>query len=156
MNNIKLDSFLLEKINLKNKEHLLLIKKFEFDNDVRKYNYPHHGSFYNLVTSNGYTDDIFNTFFVIKYEDRIIGYLEIEKSKDVYLNYAILKEERGKGLGPKVLKELSDYLLNEYRDSIDKIDILVDNKNKPSLKATIKSGFEEVENQNGFTTYRRK
>lgn len=156
MNNIKLDSFILEKMNLKDKDHLLLIKKFEFDNDVRKYNYPYSGSFYNLVTSNGYTDDIFNSFFVIKYEDRIIGYLEIEKSKEVYLNYALLKEERGKGLGPQVLKELSDYLLREYKNSIDKIDIIVDNKNKPSLKATIKSGFEEVENLNGFTTYRKR
>lgn len=155
MTSINLDDFFLEKINLKDKEHLLLIKKFEFDNDVRKYNYPHSGSFYNLVTSNGFTSDIFNSFFIIKYEDRIIGYLEIEKSKDVYLNYALLKEERGKGLGPKLLKELSDYLLNEYKDELTKIDIIVDNKNKPSIKATIKSGFEKIEDSNGFTTYRK-
>ena len=153
MKEIKLDDFLLEQINLKNKDHLLMIKQFEFDNIVRKYNYPHSGSFYNLIVNNGYSSTIFNNFYVIKYKEKIIGYLEIEKTKEVYFNYALLQKERGKGLGPKLLKQLSDYLLNNYSDYMDSVNIIVDNKNKASISATLKSGFDFVEESNGFSTF---
>lgn len=153
---IKLESFDLEKINIKNIEHLKLIKEFEFDNLVRKYNYPYSGSFYNLVVSNGYSPTIFNNFYAIRHKERLIGYIEIEDSKNIYLNYALLKKERKKGYATKVLKELSNYLLTNYRSKLDSVYTIIKKKNKESINTSIRSGFIFLEESNGFNTYVKK
>ncbi len=156
MEYIRLKSFNLEKIDVKDIEHLRLIRKFDFDNLVRKYNYPHSGSFYNLVTNNGYSPSIFNNFYAIRHADDLIGYIEIEDSKDVFLNYALIKEARKKGYATEVLSELSDYLLENFSDKLDSVYTIIDNKNKASINTSIRSGFSLMEKSNGFTTFVKK
>lgn len=156
MTKIILENFELEKIDLTNKEHLQLIRRFDNDYLVKKYLYPYKDSFYDLVTESFDSQTIFNSFYVINYENRAIGYVEIENMKDTYLNYALLKEERKKGLASKFLKELSKYLLENYKEFVNSVNTIIRNSNNDSIKASINSGFILTEDKDGFVTYSSK
>lgn len=151
---IVLNNFILEKINLTNNEHLSLINKFEYDSDVKKYLFPYYSSFYEMVEKNAIGTDIFNNSYIIYYEDRIVGYIELENINNVSLNYALLRKERHKGIITKLIDELSDYLLDN--EKVKSVKAIIRNGNKASLSAISKSKFEFVENKNDFSTYERK
>lgn len=153
MDKIYLRNFILEKFDLNNEKHLELIKKFDSDKTVKKYIFPNDESFYDLVTSISNSNTIFNSFYVIYYEDRIIGYVEIENMKDTYLNCALLKEERTKGIGTKFLNEIALYLLLNYKDKVDSVNAMIESSNKASINATKKSGFTFIESDNELEKY---
>ena len=154
-NYINLDNFHLEKMDITNDEHLALIRKFDNDSLIKEYLYPYKDSFYDLVVNNYNSSSIFNSFFVIHYEERIIGYIEIEKQKDVFLNYAFLEDERKKGLASSFLKELSNYLLENYKNNVESVNGIIRNDNTASIHACKKAGFSLVKKEARFNTYRK-
>lgn len=144
MNEIVLPSFKLEKFDVTKSEHLMLIKRFEFDSDVKKRLYPYKDSFYDLITDNIKSSTIFHSFYVIWFEERIIGYTEIESPRKTFINAAFLKEERSKGFGTRFLRELADYLLANYQEQIESVNTIVHSDNIGSIKNCLKSGFTQV------------
>ena len=90
----------------------------------------------------------------------MIGYVFISKiiKYDIYLEYSILKEYRGKGLGKLLLSEISNYLIDNY--NIKSIMLDIDPSNVPSIMTAVSCGYiaddEEYisRNMNGKILYR--
>lgn len=154
MNKIILPSFELDKFDIRKREHLELVKKFDRDESVKKYLFPYKDSFYDLITNSVNGDEIFNNFYVINYENRIIGYIEIENKKKTFLNSAIFYNERKKGYSTLLLKEISDYLLINYPEDVDSVNVIFRTSNSGSVSVLKNSDFQKVENNDvNFETY---
>ena len=152
---IVLEDFTLIKIDRTNDIHNRFIKEVDMDTDIKKYLYPYNNSLDDFIDTRYSGIDIFNNFYVITYENRIIGYMEIESFKEVKLNYALLKDERGKGLGSLLIRELTNYILSNYPDVIS-VNTIIRNENKSSIHASIKGGLDFIDSKDGFTTYGKK
>lgn len=152
---IKLENFILEKIDIRNPKHINLIKQFDNDALVKKYLYPYKESFYDMVLDNDMSDFLFNSFYIINYQDRIVGYVEIKNIKDVDINYALLKSERNRGIATLFLKELSSYLLKECQDQIMSVNTIIRKENIPSINASKKAMFKLYKEDSKFETYRK-
>ena len=146
---IELPSFILEKMNITNSKHLQVIKEFDRDYIVKKYLYPYKDSFYDLVSNDLNSPTVFNTFYIIylKENNKPIGYTEIGRPKNTYINAAFLNQERA-GYVTKFLSELSLYLINNCSDEIETINTIVHRENLASRKNCLNSGFIEVETEN--------
>lgn len=152
---IVLKDFRLIKIDRTNDAHINFIKEVDRDSDIKKYLFPYNDSFEDFMDTRFSGNDIFNNFFVIIYDNRIIGYIEIESFKEVKLNCALLRSERSKGLGSLLTRELIDYILVNYPNVLS-VNTLIRNENKASIQAAINSGLEFIETKDGFTTYGKK
>ena len=152
---IILDNFILIKLDRTNDTHIDFIKKIDNDSDIKKYLYPYNATFDDFIDSRVAGFDIFNNFYIVYYENRIIGYIEIENYKNVFINCALLKNERNKGFGSKILSELTSYILSNYPNVLS-VNTIIRNENQASIHATMKSGFEFIENKDGFSTYGKK
>ena len=149
---INLKSFRLEEIDITKQEHLDMIKEFDNDSSVKQYLYPYKDSFYDLVCDAIKTDDIFRTFYAIYTENRIIGYMEIGNSKSTNLNSALIKSERNKGYSKLLLKELSNYLLENY-SSVNSVNTIIRKDNKNSISTVESAGLVKTEEDSKFVTY---
>ncbi len=152
MQTIILDNFVLEKLDLTNNQHLNLISAFDRDETVKKYLYPYKKSFYDLVSKGVSGSDIFHNFYVIRKDNKIVGYIQIEAPGETYLRAALLKEERQKGIISELLKELSKYLLTNYKE-VNSINAIIRNTNLASINAVKKAGFINSDSDNEFETY---
>lgn len=144
MKKIKLDSFILEVFDYNIKEHLEMISFFDFDVEINKYIITSNDSFSDII--NYYIasdpDIIYNKIYMVKLlTGEIIGSLELDGIKeDLYINYAILKKYRGNMYATRLLREITEYLLNE----IDTISILIKNDNEKSKKLALSAGYKEI------------
>lgn len=153
MKQINLKNFTLKQVNLSDKNHLEIIESFNNDDLVKKYIFPHKSSFYELVWEYVDTPDIFNTFYLIYHLEKPIGYVEVESSKNVYLNYALLNSERNKGYASLFLKELSDFLI-DYKNVIS-VEALVKKDNIASIKVLKNAGLIKTGEDNNFIMYKK-
>ena len=105
-------------------------------------------------------DCIFDRGYIVSFNDILIGYVFISKliKDDLYLEYSILKDYRGKGFGKLLLNEVSIYLIDNY--NIKSIVLDIDPSNTPSIMTAVSCGYiadeeEYIErNMNGKILYR--
>lgn len=155
---IDLFTFSLECFDESKKEHIHLIQEFSGDSSSTFI----HSIEERLLQNNHVKSFPFNTGFVISsYAGSALGYLFISSIShdEVFLEYSILKENRGKGIGKLCLQEVTDYLFEHYNLRGIKLDI--DPSNAPSTKIAMECGYypdeEEFLNRNmvGRILYRK-
>ena len=139
--NIKLDSLELVRYNDK-----YCGLKDEFENGKSHSNYIHYiGD--RLEKSKDNMDSLFESAFVVLDENEDIGYLYISnvRNDEVFLEYAILDEFRGMGYASSLIREISDYLFEEY--NIRSIRLDIDPSNKNSMNVACACDFIEDEEE---------
>lgn len=88
----------------------------------------------------------FNTAFVVSLASgELVGYVFISSRRqdEVYLEYSLLQEQRGKGYGKMVLGLVTEYLFCNY--NIRDVALDIDVSNESSMRTAISCGFYEDE-----------
>ena len=95
-------------------------------------------------------ENIFQSAFVVLDGDVPLGYLYISSNlnDEVFLEYSILKDFRGKGYGKKLLNEISDYLFVNHNIRSIRADVDPSNKNSMMLLESCGYIFDEEEYEN--------
>ena len=122
-NNLKHDE-VLEKFTNESKSNFIHDIKERIINTVSKKDFP------------------FDCGFFVAFNNEIVGYIFISKriSDEIFLEYSLLKEHRGKKYSNIILSEVSNYLMNEY--NIISISLDIDPSNSPSIGTAISCGYE--------------
>lgn len=140
MKKIVLTNFILESFDYNNMDHINIIKEFDNDIEIQKYIIASSNSFSEIIDYYKLynTESIYNKLYLVRlYTGKIIGSVELDGDKNVYINYSIIKKYRGNGYCLNLLKEITKYLLNE----IQKIFLLIKNDNVASKKLALKAGY---------------
>lgn len=134
LNNIKLSSY--DDNNSKHKNLLI-----EFEGESKSKYIQDIGI--RLISSNDKKSDIFDKGFIVSMNDKLFGYVFISKKikDDIFLEYSIIKDCRGKGLGKVLLEEVSDYLMSNY--NIKSITLDIDPSNVASVMTALSCGYME-------------
>lgn len=151
LDNIKL-CFYDEKI-VEHKELLLEFEgnsKSEYIHDIKE----------RLIDGKNKKDIPFDVGYVVCLNDKFIGYAFISKriKDEIFLEYSIVNEFRGKGYGKLVLGEVSEYLFSNY--NIKNISLDIEPSNVASVMTAVGVGYIEDEeeymkrNMNGKVLYR--
>ena len=125
--------------------------KDELENGISSSQYIHQVG-QRLEMSQNNDSSLYQSAFVILDDDVPVGYLYISSmiNDEVYLEYAILKDYRGMGYASDIVREISDYLFQNYNIRSIKLDI--DPSNKSSIMVAHACGFmlddEEYESRN--------
>lgn len=129
--------------DINNEQHLSFYKELRKDESIFKW---FQGLLPNLLRK---TDDIFNKGFLLSYNKELIGYMDISnyiiEEEAVYIRGAIEKEHRGKSLGKKMLKDITEYIFNNY-SYIRFIKSKVNKNNIASIKMATNAGFKNIYN----------
>ena len=151
MNNIiNLKSYkLIKRTKIEDKKTLEFIKELFQDEETIKY-------------LGNLENDKDNTFIISDYNNNYIGYLSMSEKitnreylESISLYYAINKKYRSIGHATNILKELSDYLLNE----VDMLVLMIDKNNIGSTKAAINASFNkenEYDDDVIYTKYKQE
>lgn len=133
---IQLDTLRLTRYS--ENEHYFLKEEFEKGESASKYI---HQIGDRLEMSKDVNKRIYQTAFVVVDDDTPVGYLYISSmvNDEVFLEYAILKEFRGKGYASDVVYEVSDYLFQNCNIKCIKLDI--DPSNEHSILVANSCGF---------------
>lgn len=160
------DNFALEKINLQNEIHVSLLDQifeenpsessfiWNFKDDIAKRNpdYLH-------------SPEIIDSPFAIFKDFFPIGFLDIsaifKPDYFVDITYTILKKEQGKRYATKVLLEVCKLLLLQYKASIQKVKLMIDPLNLPSICVAHNCGFYSLDtddeaHRNGIYVFEKK
>ena len=130
------------KLNLeafdKNK-HYALVRKMSRDNQIKEF-ISHR--FVNWVEGmpNGKDDFEVGRPYVIVRDNKYIGILgTLDMSHDDIIDFwcAIDKDERSKGYGDVILREITNYLVEEHED----VRLRIKKWNKTSMNRAVKNGF---------------
>lgn len=136
--NIQLENIMLSIYDESNIKQDEVLNKFEGES---KSNYIHDikERIKNSVNKKSFPFDI---GYFISVNNEIVGYIFISKniSDEVFLEYSVLKEKRGKGYAKIILSEVSNYLMNEYNIKCLVLDI--DPSNIASIKTALNAGYE--------------
>ncbi len=142
---ISLKTFVLENLDVSNREHLLFLSKMNNDELINSYMYHFEYIF-------GPIDQITNNYslhkgiYLVRFLNNLIGYLDIESFdtnyKDTYINLSFLAEYRHCGYGTILLKELLSFL---KEIGFEEIKACVKPDNKASIHLLAKSGFTNTE-----------
>ena len=145
--NIELDSFLLTRYSEDKHKKL----KDELENGVSQFNFIHQiGK--RLENSKDNNRNIYQSAFVVEFTNIPIGYLYISNmvNDEVFLEYSILKEYRGKGYGSNIIREITDYLFEKH--NIRSIRLDIDPSNRNSINVAQACGYavdeDEFESRN--------
>lgn len=103
-----------------------------------------------LDTSIYSKENVFQSAFVVLDDEVPIGYLYISSNKndEVFLEYSLLKDFRGKGYGKRLLNEISDYLFINHNIRSIRADVDPSNKNSMMLLESCGYLFDEEEYEN--------
>ena len=87
-----------------------------------------------------------------------IGYLEVSdiftENQTVFLDYALIKEQRGKGYMCNTLIGTSNKIFEDKINKVKKIELMIDPDNIDSKKTASNAGFTyEEHDENGFEIY---
>lgn len=96
---------------------------------------------------------IYQSAFVVESLGTPTGYVYISRAShdEVFLEYAVLKEYRGKGYGSAVIRELTDYLFQNHNIKAVRLDI--DPSNKNSINAAESCGYTVDEEEFASRNY---
>ena len=106
-----------------------------------------------LEDSKDNNKSIYQSAFVVEDLGTPIGYLYISSliRDEVFLEYAVLKEYRGKGYGSTIIRETSDYLFENH--NIRSIRLDIDPSNKNSINAAEACGYTVDEEEFASRNY---
>ena len=152
LNNLSL--YLYDNYNFKHNE---LVKELEVGDSSSSYI---HDIRTRLNDGKNKKDIPFGVGFIVGLKDEFIGYVFISKriKDEIFLEYSLINEFRGKGYGKLVLSEVSDYLFTNY--NIKSITLDIEPSNIPSIMTAVSVGFDVLEddylerNMNGKILYR--
>lgn len=113
-----------------------------------------------LINNQKKKDIPFDVGYVVCLNDKFIGYVFISKrvNDEIFLEYSIVNEFRGKGYGKLVLSEVSEYLFSNY--NIKSISLDIDPSNIASVMTAVSAHYIEDEEEymkrdmNGKVLYR--
>ena len=138
---MKLDNFELEYFDNNNFEHKKLLVELNNDHDFFEFM----GSvnlFLDYTIKHGKENGI-DEFFVVKYNNEVIGLITINLIDDKYeISYAILPQYRHEYLASLLLQEFSEEIFNKY-SYVDKIYLQISQKNMGSRKVASIVGFQK-------------
>lgn len=139
---IELESLILKSYDNSNNKHQKFKNSLDYDDHFIKF----FGQFFikNI-------DEIFvpskeletNKAYIIEEADNVLGMIRIFKKTfngELTLQYAVSKEYRNQGYGKKILKEISNYFINNKDISCIKLNI--DKNNLGSIECAKKVGYE--------------
>jgi RimJ/RimL family protein N-acetyltransferase len=94
-----------------------------------------------------------NKFFLIKINNKNIGYIRIEKNNN-FLNtsWALDKKYHGSGYMTTALKAVTDYSIN----NISRFKAFILKENLASIKVAKKSGFKKMNLKRNFYVFQKK
>ena len=106
-----------------------------------------------LEDSKDNNKSIYQSAFVVEDLGTPIGYLYISSRirDEVFLEYAVLKEYRGKGYGSTIIRETSDYLFENH--NIRSIRLDIDPSNKNSINTAEACGYTLDEDEFASRNY---
>ncbi len=85
-----------------------------------------------------------------------IGYINITKiyqDQSIYLNYALVKEQRHHGYMSKTLIGISNIIFEDEENNVKEIILKIDSLNKNSQRTASLANFEKVKRKYGRYTY---
>lgn len=140
--NIQLESLFLTRYNPE--KHLSLKQELETGESSSEFI---HQIGERLESSKDNDRSIYTSAFVVEDLGTPIGYLYISSMvrDEVFLEYAVLKEERGKGYGSDIVRETTDYLFKNH--NIRSIRLDIDPSNKNSINAAEACGYSVDEEE---------
>lgn len=146
--NIELDSLILTRYS--EEKHKFLKDEFESGKSHSEYI---HQIGQRLETSKDNNRSIYQSAFVVEDLGIPIGYVFISSMirDEVFLEYAVLEEHRGKGYGSDIIRETSDYLFQNHNIRAIRLDI--DPSNKNSINAAEASGYNVDEDEFASRNY---
>lgn len=138
-----------------NKLDFMLLQKEDSDTSVLKKLHKHPSvkkfisigkNYFKYVTE---SENVF--YYKILFENNIIGgiHSEINGSK-MYISVFISPDFRNRGYG----KESVKYVINNFKDKVDTIEVAIDENNLPSIRLFESLGFEFTEKDGKLNTYR--
>lgn len=130
--------------------HLKL--KDDLENGPSVSNYIHQvGS--RLEGSKDNNRTIYQSAFVALDGELAIGYLYISsmKNDEVFLEYTVLKEHRGRGYAKRIVNETTEYLFENH--NIRSIRLDIDPSNRKSISVAEACGFFADEDEYGLRNY---
>lgn len=146
MNNLNTTYFsignlILKKVDLDDKGHLELLQKLLLENNEFS------GFIRPLLTSNQLRqgEDIYSSHYIVSLEDINLGYVyisNIDSFQRVSLNYAIESSCRGNQYGKLLLTEISQFLF-QRDNSINEIELYIENSNRHSKRVALDVGFQK-------------
>ena len=94
-----------------------------------------------LKQNNTSKEPPFGMAYIIRSDHKIVGYFYISpiKNEKVELEYAILKEERGKGYSSLILKEITNYLCSFQ--NIKELYLDIDPSNSRSINCALSADY---------------
>ena len=138
------DKIELVEFNKDNVEHIKYFKKLRDDKSI---SIRFQGLFPYLLRKG---DTIFNRGFFLSYQNELVGYIDIgefhEEEEAVYFRGAIDNEHRGKSLGKKMLKDVTEYVCNNY-SYVKYIKLKIHKDNKPSINVALSNGYKQVSDE---------
>ena len=141
---IRLDTYELEKLDIEGK-HYGLLQGMSIDKKIQLYiarDFLKYLSEYQAVS-----DEIVEVgkMYAFTKNGREIGIVGSTKMEDGILDviYAIKRSERGKGHGANILKEITNYYLNNI-EGIKGIKLVIDEVNKESIGTAKLNGYELI------------
>lgn len=112
-----------------------------------------------------FREDIYNSKYSIYQQEKPIGYLAISQiffcEKYVDIAYALLRQERGKGHATNVLREITEQILNDIINDVQRVILVIDPQNKSSQAVAVRCGFgsdgltDEQHFKQGYVTYQK-
>lgn len=126
--------------------------KEDFDAGASHSNYIHQiGE--RLETSKNNNRSIYQSAFVVEDLGTPVGYVFISSmiQDEVFLEYAVLKDQRGKGYGRDIISETTDYLFQNH--NIKSIRLDIDPSNKQSINAAEACGYTADEEEFASRNY---
>lgn len=128
------------------------VRKFRFakelknDRDIRKYLYKNIDE--SLVLSQDLESLECGESYIIAEKDKLIGYIRLadydDTNNSLELHYAVHPSFRDKGYGKKILTEVSNYILEKYKN-VSSIDLYISEFNIGSIRCAQEAGFKFIE-----------
>lgn len=140
---IKLESMLLEDFSKVDMEQLKFYKKLRDQESISK---RFQGILPSLLSD---SDSELGKGYLVSFNNKYIGYLLIGSisldERSIYLRSAVDCDERGKSYGKIILKEVTDYIFNNYHE-VQFIKLYIADDNIPSINTAKSCGYHKSNN----------
>lgn len=141
---MKLDNFVLEKYSEYDDIHNEVLNNLGSDNATKKYLGDLRYAIFRIEQRKQEYDC--NAFYIAFYNDYPIGYISLTNIKYSFqISSAILPKYRGQHFAALLLQEFSEKVFETY-SYIDKLDLVIENKNIGSIKSAELAGYEKEGN----------
>lgn len=139
---IKLETLSLVSFLCSDIEHYLFREELARDVKVKEYLRNIKGRLQELPEEVKALQD--NASYIVKDDKKLIGYVHLEsitKFRSLELHYAVHPNYRGNGYGVKLLKEVSNYIL-ENKSDVETLQLSIHPRNKESRGCAVKAGYQ--------------